>query len=216
LEEETQARRTRIKQEFEDRNNRLVRERATYAQEQEDRKTRLEREKLLYEAQLRTATTAPTVPSITAHEELQEGETPLEALAISEKFPGLPHSQIALIFLNKFEPKNLHKLRRGGDINDDLEEDVTLSGGRLRVKRTTGTAKDYPTSALWSECFINYVSIFIAFKGPNHPALNTALLEFHNDIVELSRTYPWTSAVLPLALQFHSERAAIGITDAIA
>jgi hypothetical protein len=86
--------------------------------------------------------------SVTAHEELQEGETPLEALAISEKFLGLLHLQIALIFLNKFEPKNLHKLRCRGDINEDLEEDVTLLGGRLQVKQTIGTTKDYLTLAL--------------------------------------------------------------------
>ena len=135
LEEETQARQICVEQEFEDCNNRLVRKRATYAQEQEDRKTRLEREKLLYEAQLQTATTGPpAAPSTTAREELQEGETPLEALAISKKFPSLLHSQIALIFLNKFKLKNLHKLRCRGDINKDLEEDITLLGGRLQVK----------------------------------------------------------------------------------
>ncbi len=41
------------------------------------------------------------------------------------------------------------------------------------------------------------------FHASTHPLLVNALLDYHEEIIELSRTYNWQGAVLPVAIQYH-------------
>jgi hypothetical protein len=71
-----------------------------------------------------------------------EGEFPPEAIEISPLYPGVPQKEIAAIFEGKFNPKNLYKLHRKASLDFDDEDVVSLSDGKLRTKRRTGTTKD--------------------------------------------------------------------------
>jgi hypothetical protein len=143
-------------------------------------------------------------------DQADEGEFPPEAVEISPRYPGVPQKEIAAIFEGKFNPKNLYKLHRKASLDIEDEDVISLSDGKLRTKKRTGTTKDYPNPSTWSKAFIQYVSILSEFE--KYRDLTPPLLGFYARIMELSQTYVW-DRVLLLALTFHNERLLSDIHD---
>ncbi|KAN0077945.1 hypothetical protein V8E54_006249 [Elaphomyces granulatus] len=112
-------------------------------------------------------------------------------------------SHVIAIARNTFDPANLPSL--DSLIVDDLTSDVTISfeDGKIKQSKNVGKASAIKSLAVWSKNFITYVSIVSIFHGTKHPQIVKKLLEFHNIIGELSQTYDWHKAVLPLALLLH-------------
>ena len=150
--------------------------------------------------------------SVTRHVDQyeDEGEIPPEAKEVSLLFPVAPQNEIASIFEGKFDPVNLYKLRGRVSLSKDDDEEISVTGGKLRAKKRSGTVKDYPRPDVWSESFLEYIAIlsrFDKYNGLTHPLIN-----FHRRIMDLSKPYSW-EAVLILALTFHKERVVMGLND---
>ena len=159
-------------------------------------------------AAIQSAAATAVVPPTQADEgEESIGEIPPAALLVASHFPGLPRAEISRIFSNKFRPENLYKLRHlKGREDKDQEENVTIEQGVMKIKRATGTLRDFGSSLdIWSEAFINYAMIMGDFFGAAFPSLGRVLLIFHQKIRTLSKIYDWQGAVLPLAIDFHTE-----------
>src|ERR1700722_20146806 len=93
---------------------------------------------------------------------------------------------------------------------DDEEEEISVSGGKIRTKKRTGTTKDYPNPDTWSAGFLQYIAVLSRFD--KYHGLTYPLINFHARIMDLVKVYLWES-VLTLALTFHQERVVMGITD---
>ena len=139
----------------------------------------------------------------------QEGELPIEHNAAYTLFPGIPRDLIKKIYFGGFIPANLYKLRHSYGIDDaDTSKVITFEGGRVVETAVKGKLKDYgTTSAIWSEAFLNYTAILTYFFGREVPLLNTRLLAFHNEVIELAGVYQWQEAALRLALDYHTHLA---------
>jgi len=139
----------------------------------------------------------------------QEGELPIEHNAAYTLFSGIPRDLIKKIYFGGFIPANLYKLRHSYGIDDaDTSKVITFEGGRVVETAVKGKLKDYgTTSAIWSEAFLNYTAILIYFFGREAPLLNTRLLAFHNEVIELAGVYQWQEAALRLALDYHTHLA---------
>lgn len=87
----------------------------------------------------------------------------------------------------------------------DLER-IGIKDGILRLRKTSGTYKDFGKSfyEVWSEGFHNYTSIMVLLFAPNTAELNVSLNPFYNNILQLSQVYKWQEAVLPLAIKVHT------------
>ncbi len=141
-------------------------------------------------------------------EDLQ-GEVPPEVADLSPQFVGLPQEEILKIFQNKFKPINLYRLRhmRGLTFEADKDEErIGIEDGMLKLRKTSGTYKDYGSSfyGVWSEAFINYTSIMVSLFGATAPHLQAALIQFYGLGLQLSKVYDWKEALLPLAIEVHS------------
>jgi hypothetical protein len=128
-------------------------------------------------------------------------------------FPMIPKKHVIAIARNTFDPGNLPYLENL--LVDDLTSDVTISfeDGKLKQSKNVGKASAIKTPAIWSKNFITYVRVVSIFHGVQHPRILDKLLEFHNIVVELSQTYDWQKAVLPLALLFHRTALHKGFAD---
>lgn len=156
---------------------------------------------------------APRPPTDEVEEPI--GEIPPAALLVASRYPGLPKAEIARIFTNKFRPENLYKLRHlKGREDKDRDENITIENGQMKLKRVTGSLRDFgPNWEIWSESFLNYAMVMVDFFGPTFPSLCRALLLFHAKVRKLSKIYEWQSAILPLALDFHTEITTTNHTD---
>lgn len=144
------------------------------------------------------------------------GELPLEARKVTAIYLGLPRKEIAAIYKGKFIPENLYKLRMlYGRDNKDWTTQFTIGlSGDLQFKRIKGTLKDFGnTTAIWSTGFLNYSGIMLELFNSAFPTLHRKLLTYHQQIIELSSTYEWQEAVLPLAIEYYTEIVAINHTD---
>lgn len=128
-------------------------------------------------------------------------------LLVANRYPGLPKAESARIFRNKFRPENLYKLRYLKEREDkDRDENIALKNGQMKLKRVTGTLRDFgPTWDIWSGSFIDYCMIMIDFFGVSFPALHRVLLLYCTKTRKLSKIYEWQNAVLPLAVEYHTE-----------
>ena len=175
------------------------------------------RDKEESQAKITALTSGATTSDSNARKDAEEpiGEIPREALLVSNQFPGLPQGEIAKIFLNKFRPENLYKLRHlQGREDKDSDENIVIKNGRMKLEKATGTYRDFGTTwDIWSEAFANYAAIMVDFFGVAFPHLHRALHHFQLKIRQLSRIYEWQNACLPLALDFHSERTTLGPTN---
>lgn len=81
------------------------------------------------------------------------GEISQATLLVASRYRGLPKAQIARIFANKLRPENLYRLRHlKGREDKDRDENVTIENGQMKLKRVTGTLRDFGTSwDIWSE-----------------------------------------------------------------
>lgn len=84
----------------------------------------------------------------------------------------------------------------------------------MKLKRATGSLRDFgATWDIWSEAFINYTMIMVDFFGVNFPTLCHALLLFWTKIRKLSKIYEWQNAILPLAVDYHTDITSANHTD---
>lgn len=135
-------------------------------------------------------------------EEKPVGEIIPAALRVASRYPGIPKAEIARIFANKFRPENLYKLR---NLKGHVEKNREVNGP-MKQGRANGTLHNYGcTWDIWSESFINYCMIMVDFFGIPFPTLHRALLLYYTKICKLSKIYEWQTAVLPLAIDYHTE-----------
>ena len=148
-------------------------------------------------------------------EEEPVGEISPATLLVASKYPGLPKAEIARIFANKFRPENLYKLRHlKGREDKDRDENITIENGLMKLKRVTGTLRDFgSTWDIWSESFINYCMILVDFFGTTFPTLHRVLLLYYTKVRKLSKIYEWQTAILPLAIDYHTEITTGNHTD---
>ena len=148
----------------------------------------------------------------------EASELPPSLAPIASEYSFIPRPLLMDIFNNRFDPRNLCRLRIGAEIEhqDDTAFVSYSSDGRIHARKPMPSNKKFgSTNAIWSEGFLAYVSILSAFN-PSVEGLTTGLLNFHRDIIILSRSYSWATAVLPLALNFHRERQESSVTDKLA
>jgi hypothetical protein len=128
-------------------------------------------------------------------------------------FPTIPKKHVIAIARNTFDPGNLPYLE--SLTLDDHTPDVTISfeDGKLKQSKSVGKASAIKSPAIWTKNFITYVRVVSIFHGVQHPKIVDKLLEFHNTIMELSHTYDWQKAVLPLALLLHRTGLHKGFAD---
>jgi hypothetical protein len=156
-----------------------------------------------------TSTAAPEAPVDDFGESLLSSLERQQVLS----FPTVPKKHVIAIARNTFDPANLPSL--DSLIVDDLTSDVTISfeDGKIKQSKNVGKASAIKSLTGWSKNFITYVSIVSIFHGIKHPQIVRKLLEFHNIIGELSQTYDWHKAVLPLALLLHRTALHKGFAD---
>ena len=76
----------------------------------------------------------------------------------------------------------------------------------MKIKKVTGILRDFGnTIEIWLDGFLNYAMIMVDFFGVVFPSFFRSLLMFHFKIRHLSRIYDWQHAVLPLAIDYHTE-----------
>lgn len=151
---------------------------------------------------IQSAAVAAAAPRDRVAEEEPVGEIIPAALLVASRYPGVPKAEIARIFANKFRPVNLYKLR---NLKGDADKNRDVNG-TMKHKQATGTLHNYgSTWDIWSESFINYCMIMVDFFGIPFPTLHRALLLYYTKICKLSKIYEWQTAVLPLAIDYHTE-----------
>lgn len=86
------------------------------------------------------------------------------------------------------------------------EEKIGIKDGMLKLRKILETYDDYSNNfyKIWSEVFINYISIMILLFGVRAPRLQAALTRFYGFILQLSKIYKWKKTLLPLAIEGHS------------
>ena len=151
----------------------------------------------------------PTGPTRSAGEEEETslGEISPIILSVAGRYPGLPKAEIARIHENRFKPENLYKFRHlKGREDKDRDENITFEHGQMKIKKVMGTLRDFGnTIEIWSDGFLNYAMVMVDFFGVAFPSLFRSLLMFHSKVCHLSRIYDWQHAVLPLAIDYHTE-----------
>jgi hypothetical protein len=147
-------------------------------------------------------------PFFIAHPEVQ---------AAKFRFPGINLVQLDRIYKGSFDPSNLSKIRRlGGPIDDSQANTISIEDGQIRSEPAKGKSKDFGNNSdIWREGFLNYfAAILFFFNGSITPALGPAILGFYQRIEALGKIYKWQEAVLPLALEHHTDVMARGQTSA--
>ena len=183
-------------------------------------KSQLELECLRKESEARVAaatslanTQVPKTPAskaIMREDDEIPGEIPLEVSDISLQFVGLSQEEIVKIFQNKFKPINLYRLRHMRRLSFEAykdEERIGIEDGMLKLRKTSGSYKDYGNSfyEVWSEAFINYTSILVSLFGATVSRLQAAPTPFYDLVLQLSKVYDWNEALLPMAIEVHSQ-----------
>lgn len=127
--------------------------------------------------------------------------------SVAGRYPGLPKADMTRIHENPFKPENLYKFRHlKGREDKDRDENITFEHGQMKIKNVTGTLRDFGnTIDIWSDGFLNYSMVLVDFFGVTFPSLFRLLLMFYSKIRQLSRIYDWQHAVLPLAIDYHTE-----------
>ncbi len=86
------------------------------------------------------------------------------------------------------------------------EEQIGIEDGMLKLRKTSGSYKDYSHSfyKVWSEAFINYTSILVSLFGATVPHFQATLTQFYGLMLQLSKVYDWKEALFPMAIEVHS------------
>lgn len=92
---------------------------------------------------------------------------------------------------------------------------VGIEDGMLRLRKTSGTYKDFGKSfyEVWADTFHNYTTILVSLFGKEAPDLHAALAKFYSCIYELSTVYEWQEAVLLMAIEAQTFIVAQRSTD---
>jgi len=139
----------------------------------------------------------------------QPGEVyPDPVIAAATACPGVAPKQANKIFRNQFDPWDLIKLR---STKLDTAESLATSveGGRLVVKRSAHTAKDYASIYVWADCFSNYAFLFAHLFGQEHPSAVAATYRYFNSVLRRAGTYE-DSALINFAIRWHVNIIATG------
>lgn len=84
----------------------------------------------------------------------------------------------------------------------------------MKLKRGTGTIRDFgSTWDIWSESFINYCMIMVDFFYTAFPTLHRVLLLYYTKFRKPSKIYEWQTAILPLAIDYHTKITTGNHTD---
>lgn len=141
-----------------------------------------------------------------------EGEIPQIIKDLSPRYPQTKSSILLQILEDKFDPFDLYKLHTeyGSSVSSDaIDDEFFMSKGKFVTRKHLGSPKDLGSVKRWSNAFLQYVSIISIFKKHDIVA---ALLGFHSQILKLDDSYQWEAIVL-LALRFHRQRIAVGLSD---
>ena len=159
------------------------------------------------QAQARAQGAQGHFPQATREDEDAEltGEDRAQVRDALSTFISVPEKIMLQIFTHKFDPLNLTKLHGTGAVLEDKPNQVELSSGRLTIKKSSSSHKDFGTSPqIWQTGFIVYMEIMSFFFSRSHHKLPGALIGFYRKIMELARIYRWADAVLPLAIRHHT------------
>ncbi|MCJ1349918.1 hypothetical protein MMC31_008161 [Peltigera leucophlebia] len=150
---------------------------------------------------------AARIAAIREEEETSLGEISPIILSVAGRYPGLPKAEIARSHENRFKPENLYKFRHLKGLEDkDRDENITFEHGQMKIKKVTGTLRDFGNSIeIWSDGFLIYAMVMVDFFGVAFPSLFRSLLMFHSKVRQLSGIYDWQHAVLPFAIDYHTE-----------
>ncbi len=84
----------------------------------------------------------------------------------------------------------------------------------MKLKRVTGTLRTLVQHGTFgSESFINYCMIMVDFFYTAFPTLHRVLLLYYTKVRKLSKIYEWQTAILPLAIDYHTEITTGNHTD---
>lgn len=179
---------------------------------QEESAAKLVREQALLNAQiaaLQNPVAVAPVAVATVPEDDHESKLTEEAQLIMPQFIGLKRSLVIDVFVMKLRPENLCKLVFSADLDEEnrdygVEMDAS---GTLKGVKNHGKMKDFGSNpVVWSERFLNYLSIEQAFHGKNHPTLNRAHIVFHAEVLKCCKIFDWVKGVLPMVMAFQKER----------
>ena len=188
--------------------------------EVQERRARLQREAAADERAAAAAAAAqPSLRTTAVNDENGEatltGEERSFINNILAAHVSVPEKYIIQIFQSSFNPLNLPKLHRNGTDLADKPDEVQLSAtGQMSITKARGSVKDFGQSpAIWLDGFMVYSDIVHQLFGPKFPALPSALLRFCRQIIDLSKIYVWSDAVLLLALRYHQHVMRSGQTN---
>jgi hypothetical protein len=113
------------------------------------------------------------------------------------------------IFLGKFKPKHLVKLRHLYNYDDDDKDQMfsITHDGAITIKNKKYIKDFRQDLSIWQEGFLNYALILVTLFGNQAPSLFRALTCFSLEIARYACIYQWREVVLPMALDHHQELA---------
>lgn len=85
-------------------------------------------------------------------------------------------------------------------------DQIVIEDSILLICKVMGSYWVYGNNkALWSESFLNYMTVMIALFGSTiGPPFMLALAHFHRKSLDLAKVYRWQGVVLFLSLDFHT------------
>ena len=84
----------------------------------------------------------------------------------------------------------------------------------MKLKGAIGNLCNFrATQDIWSKAFINYTMIINNFSRANFLTLSCVLFFFWSKIQNLSKIYKWQNAILPLAIDYHTNITLTNLTD---
>ena len=146
----------------------------------------------------------------------EEGERdiPAPVLKVIDSFARHPRSALLSIARKRFPAENLTRLRWNTNVGDEKVMESWMEDGRMMQKRVIGKMSAFgKTPEVWAEGFLTWTSILVSMFPQQGARLYTALINFHLEVMVLSRTYAWQGATLNLAIHFHNLRNTSGLLD---
>ncbi len=147
-----------------------------------------------------------TTPINSGRNNKEISETLREVFAFAPLFARLPQGEISKIFYNQFWPLSLYKLRDLKSRNNMYRDQIAIEDDTLQIRKVTGSYRDYGNDkALWSEVFLNYMTVMVKlFRSTFDSPLTLTLADYLRKILDFIKVYRWQKKVLPLALNLHT------------
>lgn len=85
-------------------------------------------------------------------------------------------------------------------------DQIAIEDDTLQIRKVTGSYRDYGNDkALWSEVFLNYMTVMVKlFRSTFDSPLTLTLADYLRKILDFIKVYRWQKKVLPLALNLHT------------